>query len=488
MSIRYWLQSPNAKLFYNSSYDLAWLASAGLEVSGTIHDTAWPPAFQNGLAARGLKREGRYQYAVHLPKDFQLFPDLVLAYCANDAANTLSLYDPHSPWLTHPLYRLYSRMAPRLAQVSLHGLPVYSDRIEAEYAALQASQEHTLAQLADYGQINWNSPREVYQIIKAAIPPDDRFPDSHSTNDRVLRRCPHPAAALVRALRHAAIRLRTFLAPARGRRRLHGLLSLGGSRTGRTSARSQNLPNIPRDLRTPYGAEDRDWVKLDFAAAELVVAAALTGCRPLLSPNPHAETASPIFRVPPKDVTKAQRALGKILNFGLCYGGSVFVVLDNAEAAGIPLTFDDADRFRAQWFDAYPEIRAWQHDTQDRLGRGEAITSAFGRQWTLDGDRQGAWNEALAAPVSSTASDLLLLGADAVWTNLSACSEIVNLVHDELDVLIPKGAWLDLEPTFRSIAAQMAAIDPRFPMRVEVAMGPDWGSTVSQFTIGAAAS
>jgi DNA polymerase-1 len=376
-------------------------------------------------------------------------------------------------------------MAPRLAHVSLQGLPVYPDRIEAEYAALQASWEHTLAQLADYGQINWNSPREVFQVIKAAIPPDDRVPNSQSTNDRILRRCRHPAAALVRSLRHAAIRLRTFLKPARGRCRLHGILSLGGSRTGRTSARSQNLQNIPRDLRTPYGAQDRDWVKLDFAAAELVVAASLTGCRPLLSPNPHAETASRIFRVAVKDVTKAQRALGKILNFGLCYGGSVFVVLDNAEAAGIPLTFDEAETFRAQWFEAYPEIRAWQHDTRDRLGRGEAITSAFGRRWTLNGDHQGAWNQALAAPVSSTASDLLLLGADAVWAKLSACGEIVNLVHDELDVLVPKGAWPNLEPAFKSIAAQMAAIDSRFPMRVEVAIGPDWGSTASKFIAGA---
>src|SRR5262249_24214142 len=134
VQIRYWLQSPNPKVGHNVTYDLVWLRSAGLEVSGPIHDTLWPIAFENGTAGQGLKAQGNGTHTVYLPKISALFPELVADYCSNDAFSTLNLYNPDSPWLRHPLYQLYSRMAPRLAGVSLRGLPVFRDRLEAQSA------------------------------------------------------------------------------------------------------------------------------------------------------------------------------------------------------------------------------------------------------------------------------------------------------------------------------------------------------------------
>jgi DNA polymerase-1 len=201
--------------------------------------------------------------------------------------------------------------------------------------------------------------------------------------------------------------------------------------------------------------------------------------------DPHIETASRIFGIPLSAVTKAQRAIGKLLNFALLYGAGVGKVLEQAELAGIALTLEAAADFREQWFRAYPEIKAWQDDIRRRLWRGEPITSAFGRRWQIDPQAPRSWNQALQAPVASTASDLLLFGLDAVGDRLEGCGEIVNLVHDEIDVLIPVGAWSTLAETVRDIAQTMAGIDRRFPMRVEVAVGPDWDSTAEQFTVGA---
>ena len=90
-------------------------------------------------------------------------------------------------------------------------------------------------------------------------------------------------------------------------------------------------------------------------------------------------------------------------------------------------------------------------------------------------------NMALNAPIQSAASDLLLLAVDAVWDLLPG--QVVNLVHDEVDLLIPKGAWD--EEQWRAIARRMAGVDARFPMRVEVAIGPNWGATEDQFVEGA---
>jgi DNA polymerase I-like protein with 3'-5' exonuclease and polymerase domains len=493
-AVQVFLALPNPKVFHNAAYDITWLKSAGLEINGPIHDTSWMLAFENGVAARGLKPRGTHQYAQHLPKDTALYPSLVRAYCANDALNTLTLYDSQSPWLRHRLYQLYQSMAPRLAQVSLRGLPVFRDRFDVRIRETEARLGDYNAQLMSIARINWRSAAQVARFLEPALPKattPTTATGRPSVADAVLRTCKHAAAPILLAYRAASKLLGTYLRPHQGRECVHGLLSLGGAWTGRTSSRGVNIQNIPRSLRTVFGLPGFDWVKIDFQAAELVVVATIAGCEPLLEAlragrDPHAETATRIFSTRTDSVTSAQRAIGKTLNFGLTYGGRAAVVAAQAEEAGIPMTRDEAERFRDAWFRAYPEIASWHEATEARLLRGDPIESAFGRRWRLPTDSFRQRNRALAAPISSTASDLLLMGTASTWDALTNQGIVVNLVHDEIDVLIPSGSFD--AGAWHEIARAMAAIDPRFPMRVEVAVGPDWGSTVKQFVSGGKAS
>jgi DNA polymerase I-like protein with 3'-5' exonuclease and polymerase domains len=483
-SIQSWLSSPHPKVMHNAGYDLAWLCSAGFKVAATIHDTAWVLSFQDGVAARGLKVRGAYEYAVHLPKN-TTNPELVLAYSGNDCLNTLSLFDPRSPWLDHRLYSLYRRTLPRLVDVSLRGLPVFRDRFDARLQDAETELADLTDRLRSLAPVNWRSTVQVARVFDGTLPTTRTPKGRQSVADPVLRHCRHAAAPLLLAHRAVTKLLGTYLRPHRGADLVHGLLSLGGAWTGRTSSRGVNLQNIPRSLRSLFGVSGFDWVKLDFSAAELVVVATITGCAPLLEAfaagrDPHRETAARIFRVSPDAVDTQQRAIGKTLNFGLTYGGSAAIVLRQAELAGIPLTLDDARRFRTAWFRAYPEIWAWQEQTTATLARGGIIKSAFGRQWAFPAGSQAHRNRALAAPISSTSSDLLLLGADQVWERLERQGVVTNLVHDELDVLIPAGSF---DPAaWREIALAIASVDPRFPMTVEVSVGPSWGETVPQIT------
>jgi hypothetical protein len=476
-----WLGTSNPKVFHNCAYDLPWLLASGFDVCGTVHDTLWPLAFENGTAARGLKAQGNGDYPVYLPRDSALFPDNVRDYCANDASATLALYTKGSPWYDHPLYRLYSRLAPRIAHVCLRGLPVFPDRAEAIFQETAATRDGLHRDLMAIAPIKWTSQPQVAALL--GIP---------RTDDASLLSCDHPCAPILRAFRRVNTLISTFLDKFRGVHGIHGLIKLGGSRIGRTSSDHMNLQNIPRQamVRRVFGHSDCDWLKLDFAQAELVVAAVLSGCRPLLQAfrcgrDPHVETASRIFGVTVDAVTKDQRAIGKLLNFALLYGAGVGKVLEQAEVAGIMLTEAQAAAFRDQWFRAYPEIKAWQDDIRCRLERREAIQSAFGRRWMIDPAKPRSWNQALQAPVASTASDLLLLGLDAVWDRLKAVGSIIDIVHDEVDVLLPQGAWPDLVPEITDIARTMAAIDPTYPMRVEISRGPSWGELDDQDVVGA---
>jgi DNA polymerase I-like protein with 3'-5' exonuclease and polymerase domains len=490
-TIQRWLASPNDKVFHNASYDLVWLRHGGLSVHGVIHDTTWPAAFENGVAAKGLKQLGPYQYAIHYPTETDELA-AVLCYCGNDAQNTLALFQPDSTWIRHALYTLYSRLAPRLADVSLGGMPIFPDRLCDTYTRIRDERDARHQELLAFADINWQSQPQVADALSRVLPRALTKTGRQSVAKAVLRHCQHPIAHVLRAFGRLRWRIAMYLENFLGQDRLRGFLTLGGASSGRTSSSQSNLQDVSHDLRTIYGSPDHDLVKLDFSSAELTVAAVITQCRALLDAfacgrDPHIDVASRLFNVPADQVTKALRATGKIANYSMLYGGTEISMIDAVEDAGGVMSADEARRLIARREAAYPEIAAWQAAIRDAFWRGGTIHSVYGRQWKRSKSMTN-WRSALAAPISSVASDLLLMGADSVWDRLSALGEICNLVHDEIDVLIPKGAWPDLAPAFREIAMIMATIDPRFPMQVEVAVGPGWGSTIEQFTASPASS
>ena len=482
-----WLGSANPKAFHNSGYDVSWLLAQGFAIAGVIHDTSWVAAFENGVAAKGLKQLGPYQYATHYPKTTDNL-DLVYSYCANDAQNTLGLYHPDSPWLAHPLYTLYSRLVVKLAQVSLRGMPIFPDRLEAAYARIRQEHDAHLTVLETFAKINWQSQPQVAKVLAPLLPRVLTPTGRQCVAKSVLRKCTDPIALVLRAFGRARWRLAMYLEDFLGQDRLRGFLSLGGASTGRTSSSQSNLQDVPHDLRTIYGSPTHDLVKIDVSSAELAVAAMITQCQALLAAfqagrDPHRDAASFLFSVPYDNMPKELRDKGKIGNYSMIYGGTEVSLIEAAEDAGLTMSLEEAQRLIARRQHLYPEIVAWQNDIRRRFWRGEVITSAYGRQWKRSAEMTN-WRSVLAAPISSVASDLLLLGVDRVWERLERVGTIVNLVHDEVDLLIPKGAWPDVEGEIQDITSLMAEIDPRFPMLIEVGVGPDWGSTSHKFTVG----
>jgi DNA polymerase-1 len=249
----------------------------------------------------------------------------------------------------------------------------------------------------------------------------------------------------------------------------------------------ENVQNIPRTLRTCCGHPDQDVVSLDFSSAELVVAAVITTCRLLLSwfregRDPHKEAAARIFHKPVLDVTDGERAVGKVANFNLLYGGGAGTIIRKAAERGVTLSWDDAGTIVSEFFEMFPEIRAWQQDQASAMRRGEPIRSPLGRMWPIAADNWHQINAGLNAPIQATASDLTLLGLDRAWSLIGAQGQVINIVHDSVDVLIPKGTFD--EAAWREIAQAIAGVDARFPMQIEVAVGPTWGSTKKRCVVG----
>jgi DNA polymerase I-like protein with 3'-5' exonuclease and polymerase domains len=150
----------------------------------------------------------------------------------------------------------------------------------------------------------------------------------------------------------------------------------------------------------------------------------------------------------------------------------------------VVLSWEEAQTIVSEFFAMFPELRAWQNRQKRMMRKGMTITSPLGRQWQIPADDWHQINEGLNAPIQATSSDLMLLGLNRAWPLIEAQGRLVNIVHDSIDVVIAKGTFNDA--AWRAIASVIAGVDPRFPMMIDVAVGPSWGETKERFTVGGA--
>lgn len=142
-------------------------------------------------------------------------------------------------------------------------------------------------------------------------------------------------------------------------------------KTGRWSS-SPNMQNIPRpnediDLRRVFVARPgHQLISADYSGAELVTLAVtlkkLFGQSQLAESlkkgeDLHSKVAAQFFGVKPESITKDQRMLGKIANFG--FGGGLSeasCVVHCKEKFGIEISLDEVTRLKKAWMDAFPEL------------------------------------------------------------------------------------------------------------------------------------
>jgi DNA polymerase-1 len=283
--------------------------------------------------------------------------------------------------------------------------------------------------------------------------------------------------------------LNTYLLPYQGDDRVHGLIRLGGTLTGRTASSDVSIQNIPTTLHRLFGHPAMTWVTIDVKNAELFAAASMTRCARLLQwfyegHDPYKYTAAQLYGKPVVAVTDDERETAKAVTLAVLYGGTARTIAVRVREAGYDISEKQAERFRTMFFALFPEVRRWHRMIESRLRLGQPIESPFGRTWKIDPHSWHERNLAFNAPVQSASSDLFLFGVDAAWEAIRAQDGVVvNMIHDELNILVPAGSFN--ESAWREIARLMTGVDSQFPARVEVSTGPDWGSTKTAFAAGA---
>jgi DNA polymerase-1 len=191
----------------------------------------------------------------------------------------------------------------------------------------------------------------------------------------------------------------------------------------------------------------------------------------------HASTASKVFNVPLKDVTREQRSNAKTVNFGIVYGVSAFGLSNQTN-----LSRAEAKELIETYYKTYPKLRNYINEQIEFARENGYVQTVLGRRRYLkdiNGSnaivRGAAERNAVNAPIQGSAADIIKIAMIKIHKKLKEGkyqSKMLLQVHDELvfDVYKP-----ELEELKAMIKAEMEnAYKLSVPLDVELGVGNNW--------------
>jgi DNA polymerase-1 len=191
----------------------------------------------------------------------------------------------------------------------------------------------------------------------------------------------------------------------------------------------------------------------------------------------HAATASKIFGVDIKDVTREMRSRAKTANFGIIYGISSFGLSER-----LTIGRKEAKELIDGYFSSYPGVKAYMEESIRKAREKGYVTTMFGRRrYVRDIHsrnqvvRGNAERNAINAPLQGSAADIIKIAMVRIHNRLKAGkyrSKMILQVHDELIFEVPDG---ELEKIKELVLNEMSnATKLVVPLKVDWGVGRNW--------------
>ena len=373
----------------------------------------------------------------------------------------------------------------------------YFEGLKTEFERKVAEIEQKIYELSGE-QFNVNSPLQMSQILfeKLGLPVKGikKTSRGYSTGAKELEKLKdeHPVVAEIIRYREMMKLLSTYIAPlieqvaADGR--IHSTFTQNVTATGRLSSLNPNLQNIPvrseegKRIRRGFVApEGKVLVSADYSQFELRLAAVLAGDEALVSDfnhdiDIHTKTAAEVYQIPMEEVTKLQRRVAKVINFGIMYGMSPKGLSDATE-----MNFFEAKRFIDEYFKVRQKIYAYLNHTLEEARETGEVRTFYGRKRpTPDVKssnfiiRNAAERAAQNMPIQGTEADLMKRAMTFVDKKLPDGAKLVLQIHDSLVVECDKD---DEEVVKEILQKEMEGVAPelKIKLKVEVTAGQNLG-------------
>jgi DNA polymerase-1 len=341
------------------------------------------------------------------------------------------------------------------------------------------------------------STQQVARILfeKLELTPGRKGKTGFSTDTRVLRsiRGEHEIVGVIEEWREYSKLLNTYLGPLPTLigedGRLHTTFNQTVAATGRLSTTNPNLQAIPirtdlgREIRSAFVAEPGcKLVSADYSQVELRILAHISG-EPKLresferGEDIHTTTAAEVLAKDPATLTKDERNVAKMVNFGIIYGISAFGLSENLE---IPR--EEAQAYIDAYLARFPHVQDFIQRTIEQAARDGYVTTLFGRRRPVPEIRASnrqtrSLGERLAvnSVMQGTAADVIKRAMVAIHERLRSegrSARLVLQVHDELLLEAPEAEVSAVKEIVREEMVNAYELDP--PLEVDVGAGEDW--------------
>ena len=373
----------------------------------------------------------------------------------------------------------------------------YFEGLKTEFEEKVVEIEQKIYELSGE-QFNVNSPLQMSQILfeKLGLPVKGikKTSRGYSTGAKELEKLKdeHPVIKEIIHYRETMKLLSTYIAPLIEQvatdGRIHSTFTQNVTATGRLSSLNPNLQNIPvrseegKRIRRGFVApEGKVLVSADYSQFELRLAAVLAGDEALVSDfnqgiDIHTKTAAEVYQIPMEEVTKLQRRVAKVINFGIMYGMSPKGLSDATE-----MNFFEAKRFIDEYFKVRQKIYAYLNHTLEEARETGEVRTFYGRKRpTPDVKssnfiiRNAAERAAQNMPIQGTEADLMKRAMIAVDKKLPEGARLVLQIHDSLVVECDKS---DEEAVKMILQKEMEGVAPelKIKLKVEVTAGQNLG-------------
>ncbi len=270
--------------------------------------------------------------------------------------------------------------------------------------------------------------------------------------------------------------------------RLHTNFNQAGTSTGRLSSSEPNLQNIPvktenrNQIRKAFEArEGYVLMSADYSQIELRILAHISEEPSLLkafrnNEDIHDATAKTIYQT--ENVSKEQRRVAKILNFGIIYGLSPDGVSRQTD-----LTRIQGKEFIDLYFSKYPEIKRYIDEVIQSTRKNKFVETLTTRRRLIPEINSSVWRDRASAermainmPIQGSAADVIkiaMINISKKMEEKNMTSKMIIQVHDELIFEVPEEEILIMENLLNEIMPQ--ALDLKVPLSIAISYGKTWG-------------
>lgn len=510
------LENPDCrKVLQNAKFDRLMFRSMGIELKGVVFDTMLASYVLDPEASHSLDSLAQnllnlsvttYKELLgKLPSIAEVSIPLTAHYCGMDVYVTRQIMPPLKEKLEAipELYQLFTQVELPLelvlAEMEWQGIKI--DCLYLEALSQELAQD--LESIADRAYstagkaFNLNSPKQLSEVLvellgEAFTKKSRKSNTGYSTDMRVLENITHlhPLIPIILENRTLAKLKSTYVDALPSlvhphTQRVHTDFNQTVTATGRLSSSNPNLQNIP--IRTAFSRRIRqafipetDWFMLavDYSQIELRILAHFSGEPELVrayNQNLDVHTVTAQILLEKTAVTKEERRLAKIINYGVIYGMGAQKF---SRETGVSLS--QAKQFIQSFNQRYSRVFDYLRSIEELAETQGYVTTILGRRRYFREINQMAGQykaslqrSAINAPIQGTSADIMKIAMIHIHQLLKHYrSRLLLQVHDELVLEIYPPEAEELEPQIKQMME--SAITLSVPLVVEMHRGHNW--------------